>query len=162
MTHGFIYGSVPVPFTEIMIFTPPCFMIGVIFVRDVLIALSPPNTVTGLYTKKFSTAFLWPQDILQCLIWIIQRIICDLKTVLDIYFSRGVLQDFNPWQCSVLVRATFETICLKVIDQILRCSILSFFHNCANRACFLSELFADCPVAPMTISWGSIVHASLM
>ncbi len=75
--------------------------------------LSPPNTTSWVFTKKFYFGFIWPYDILSILFWIIQMLSSKLQTGLDMYLSRGTrlaLQDLSPWRRSVLLMVAFVTL----------------------------------------------------
>ncbi len=85
-----------------------------------------------------------------------------------------MLQDFNPWQCSVLLMATIETVVPALFRSLTRSSrvvlcwystrrdlawspspreidshleFLPFSNNCANSCRLLTKLLAYCPVA---------------
>ena len=49
----------------------------------VLILLLPPNTASGVYTKKLYFGLIRPHDLLPFLLWIIQMVIGKLLTGLD-------------------------------------------------------------------------------
>ncbi len=49
----------------------------------VLILLLPPNTASGVYTKKLYFGLIWPHDLLPCLLWIIQMVFDKLQMGLD-------------------------------------------------------------------------------
>ncbi len=57
----------------------------------VLILLLPPNTASGIYTKKLYFCLIWPHDLLPCLLWIIQMYLA--------LFRRA-------WTCAGLSRGT--------------------------------------------------------
>ncbi len=50
--------------------------------------LSPPNTTSWVFTKKFYFGFIWPYDILPILFWIIQMLSSKLQTGLDMYWLK--------------------------------------------------------------------------
>ena len=66
----------------------------------VLILLLPPNTASGVLTKKLYFCLIRPYDLLPFLLWIIQMVIGKLQTGLDMrWLEQGDLawlQDFNP------------------------------------------------------------------
>ena len=74
--------------------------------------LSPPNTTSWVFTKKFYFVFIWPYDILPILFWI-----CSLANFRRAWtctgLSRGTrlaLQDLSPWRRSVLLMVAFVTL----------------------------------------------------
>ncbi len=76
--------------------------------------LSPPNTTSWVFTKKFYFGFIWPYDILPILFWIIQMLSSKLQTGWTCTgLSRGTrlaLQDLSPWRRSVLLMVAFVTL----------------------------------------------------
>ncbi len=50
--------------------------------------LSPPNTTSWVFTKKFCFGFIWPYNILPILFWIIQMLSSKLQTGLDMYWLK--------------------------------------------------------------------------
>ncbi len=85
----------------------------------VLIPLLPPNTASGVYTKKLYFGLIWPHNLLPCLLWNFRR----AWTCAGL--SRGnlrALQDFNPWRCSVLLMVTVETVVLALFRSLTRSS----------------------------------------
>ncbi len=76
--------------------------------------LSPPNTTSWVFTKKFYFGFIWPYDILPILFWIIQMLSSKLQTGLDMYWlkqgTRLSLQDLSPWRRSALLMVAFVTL----------------------------------------------------
>ncbi len=78
--------SRPVPFAEkhpqSMMFPPPM-LHGWDGVLGIVLILLPPNTASGVYTKKFYFGLIWPHDLLPCLLWIIQMVFGKLQTGLD-------------------------------------------------------------------------------
>ncbi len=85
---------------------------GVLWMQ--LSILSPPNTTSWVFTKKFYFGFIWPYDILPILFWIIQMLSSKLQTGLDMYWlkqgTRLALQDLSPWRRSVLLMVAFVTL----------------------------------------------------
>ncbi len=85
---SFTQISRPGPFAEkqpqSMMFPPPCFTVGMVQ----LSILSPPNTTSWVFTKKFYFGFIWPYDILPILFWIIQMLSSKLQTGLDMYWLK--------------------------------------------------------------------------
>ncbi len=59
---------------------------GVLWMQ--LSILSPPNTTSWVFTKKFYFGFIWPYDILPILFWIIQMLSSKLQTGLDMYWLK--------------------------------------------------------------------------
>ncbi len=76
--------------------------------------LSPPNTTSWVFTKKFYFGFIWPYDILPILFWIIQMLSSKLQTGWTCTgLSRGTrlaLQDLSPWRRSALLMVAFVTL----------------------------------------------------
>ncbi len=58
---------------------------GVLWMQ--LSILSPPNTTSWVFTKKFYFGFIWPYDILPILFWIIQMLSSKLQTGLDMLLA---------------------------------------------------------------------------
>ncbi len=89
----------------------------------VLILLLHPNTV---YTKKLYFGLIWPHDLLPCLLWIIQMSLANFRRAWTCAgLSRGtlhVLQDFNPWRCSVLLMVTVEIVVPALFRSLTRSS----------------------------------------
>ncbi len=87
---SFTQISRPGPFAEkqpqSMMFPPPCFTVGMVFFQ--LSILSPPNTTSWVFTKKFYFGFIWPYDILPILFWIIQMLSSKLQMGLDMYWLK--------------------------------------------------------------------------
>ncbi len=85
---------------------------GVLWMQ--LSILSPPNTTSWVFTKKFYFGFIWPYDILPILFWIIQMLSSKLQTGWTCTgLSRGTrlaLQDLSPWRRSVLLMVAFVTL----------------------------------------------------
>ncbi len=85
---------------------------GVLWMQ--LSILSPPNTTSWVFTKKFDFGFIWPYDILPILFWIIQMLSSKLQTGWTCTgLSRGTrlaLQDLSPWRRSVLLMVAFVTL----------------------------------------------------
>ncbi len=52
-------------------------------VLGIVLILLPPNTASGVYTKKLYFGLIWPHDLLPCLLWIIQMVFGKLQTGLD-------------------------------------------------------------------------------
>ncbi len=52
-------------------------------VLGIVLMLLPPNTPSGVYTKKFYFGLIWPHDLLPCLLWIIQMVFSNLQMGLD-------------------------------------------------------------------------------
>ncbi len=48
-----------------------------------ILLLLPPNTASGVYTKKLYFGLIWPHDLLPRLLWIIQMVFAKLQTGLD-------------------------------------------------------------------------------
>ncbi len=59
---------------------------GVLWMQ--LSILSPPNTTSWVFTKKFYFGLIWPYDILPILFWIIQMLSSKLQTGLDMYWLK--------------------------------------------------------------------------
>ncbi len=59
---------------------------GVLWMQ--LSILSPPNTTSWVFTKKFYFGFIWPYDILPILFWIIQMLSSKLQTGLNMYWLK--------------------------------------------------------------------------
>ncbi len=80
----------------------------------VLIFLLPPNTASGVYTKKFYFGLIRPHDLLPCLFGSSRWSLANFRRAWTCAgLSRGTLrtlQDFNPWWCSVLLMVTIETV----------------------------------------------------
>ncbi len=52
-------------------------------VLGIVLILLPPNTASGVYTKKLYFGLIWPHDLLPCLLWIIQMFFGKLQMGLD-------------------------------------------------------------------------------
>ncbi len=71
----------------------------------VLLLLLPPNTTSGVYTKKLYFGLIWPHDLLMTSgssRWSLANF---RRAWTCAGLTRGTLralQDFNPWRCSVL------------------------------------------------------------
>ncbi len=87
--------------------------------------LSPPNTTSWVFTKKFYFGFIWPYDILPILFWIIQMLSSKLQTGWTCTgLSRGTrlaLQDLSPWRRSVLLMVAFVTLVPALCRSFTRC-----------------------------------------
>ncbi len=96
-------------------------------VLEILLILLPPNTASGVYTKKLYFGLIWPHDLLPCLLWIMQMV---LQTGLGMcWLEQGDLAraaGFNPWRCSVLLMVTVET----VVPALFRSLILHKARSC--------------------------------
>ncbi len=85
---------------------------GVLWMQ--LSILSPPNTTSWVFTKKFYFGFIWPYDILPILFWIIKCSLANFRRAWTCTgLSRGTrlaLQDLSPWRRSVLLMVAFVTL----------------------------------------------------
>ncbi len=116
-----------------MMFPPPCFTVGMVFL--------------GFYSSFFlqtrrvefipKSYILVSSDLLPCLLWIIQIVFGKLQMGLDMCcLSRGtlrVLQNFNPWRCTVLLMVTVETVFLIFLLTIPRYCLVSLLASQAHQ-----------------------------
>ncbi len=95
-------------------------------VLGIVLILLPPNTGSGVYTKKFYFGLIWLHDLLPCLLWIMQMVFGKLQTGLDMCWlelgTLRALQDFNPWRCSALLMVTVETVVPALFRSLTRSS----------------------------------------
>ncbi len=78
---------------------------GVLWMQ--LSILSPPNTTSWVFTKKFYFGFIWPYDILPILFWIIQMLSSKLQTG---WTCTGLSRGTRLAWCSVLLMVAFVTL----------------------------------------------------
>ncbi len=106
---------------------------GVLWMQ--LSILSPPNTTSWVFTKKFYFGFIWPYDILPILFWIIQMLSSKLQTAWTCTgLSRGTrlaLQDLSPWRRSVLLMVAFVTLVPALCGSFTR-SLVWFWDFCSQ------------------------------